>query len=122
MTEQSPTPEQIQAAQEQHARNEALLLQVIQGATLSERSQAARELGILAPANVQPPQTRVVLRMVRDAEGKFWGAIEGANGAITQVIQPDGNAIIEIMKAAAVLVTNPLMTDDEHAAFLKAQD
>jgi len=122
MSDQNPTPEQIKAAQEQHARNEALLLQVIQGATLAERTKAARELGILAPENVQPPQTRIVMRMVRDAEGKFWGAIEGASGAITQVIQADGNAIIEILKASAVLVTAPLMTDEEHAAFQKAQD
>jgi hypothetical protein len=110
------TPEQMQAAQEAAAKNEALLLQVIQGATMAERTAAARALGILAPENVTPPQTRVVLRMVRTSDGKWWGGIEGKDGVVSQVVLDDAGAMQSVMASGAALVCNPLMTDEEHAA------
>jgi hypothetical protein len=114
--EATPTPEQLQAAQETAAKNEALLLQVIQGATMGERITAARELGIMPPENVQPPQTRVVLRMVRTADGKWWGGIEGKDGVVSQMVLEDAGQMQAVMASGAALVVNPLMTDEEHAA------
>lgn len=109
------TPQQQKAAQEQAAKNELLLLKVIQGETMAERTAAARELGILAPANVTPPQTRVVLRMVRTADGKWWGGIEGKDGVISQMVLEDVGQMLSVLGAGAALTCNPLMTDQEHA-------
>jgi len=111
-----PSPEQLKAAQEEAAKNEALLLQVIQAPTMAERTAAARALGILAPENVTPPQTRVVLRMVRTSDGKWWGGIEGKDGVLSQMVLDDAGAMQSVMASGAALVCNPLMTDEEHAA------
>jgi hypothetical protein len=109
------TPEQMEAAMAEAQKNEALLLKVIQGATMAERVDAARELKIMPPANVQPPQTRVVLRMVRTVDGKWWGGIEGADGVVSQVVLNDVEQMLSVLGAGAALACNPLMTDEEHA-------
>lgn len=108
------TPEQLQAAQAEAAKNEALLMQVIQGETMAERVAAARDLGIMPPPQVQPPQTRVVLRMVRTNDGKWWGGIEGKDGTISQVVLEDAAQMMTVLGAGAALAMNPLMTDGEH--------
>lgn len=117
------TPEQEQAAKEQAARNETLLAQVVQAATMAERTAAARELAFMPPAasagQDQPVQTRLVLRMVRTPDGKFWGAIEGANGVVSQIVLTAAGDMVMVMGSAASLVCCPLMTDEEHAAYLK---
>jgi hypothetical protein len=114
MTDTTPTLEQIHKAQEQQARMEALLLRVVQGATLAERQAAAREAGILSPANVQLQQTRVVLRMVRTDDGKFWIAIEGAHGTLSQVILGAVEPTVSVLAGVAALVVSPLCSDAEH--------
>ena len=113
MSEQ-PTPEQIQQAQEESAKNEALMVQIMEGATMAERTAAARAVGVLAPATLSP-ETRVVLRMLRTADGKWWAGIEGADGTIAQVVLEDPAQMLAVLSRSAALVCYPLMTDEEHA-------
>jgi hypothetical protein len=113
---QEMTPEQIQQAQAQAARFDALLTQLITSPSMAQRTAAARELAILAPEKVQPPQTRVVLRVVRTPEGKWWGAIEGGNGVVSQMVTEDIVTMTNVLASGAALALNPLMTDAEHAS------
>lgn len=107
------TPQQMDA--QQAMRNNNLLLRVVNAITQDERVSAARELRLMPPAHVQPAQTRVVMRMVRTEDGKWWAGIEGAEGVISQVILDDLQQMLTVLEGCASLVCSPLMTDEEHA-------
>lgn len=109
------TPEQIHAAQLQAAQNEEHLMRVING-NLEECQDSAHKLGLLSPNNVSPQETRVVLRLLRTDDGRWWVAIEGAHGMISQAIMDDEEGIQGILTAAASVITKPLKTEEERAA------
>lgn len=113
------TPQLNEEAQKLRAeaeRNEGLLTQVITGPAQAGRMQAARDVGILSPVGQQPTEARVVIRLLRTDDGRWWGCFEGVNGVVSQAIHDTPMEMMATLGAASALVCNAMMTDDEHTA------
>ncbi len=111
-TEIMPTPEE-EAIAKARANDEKLALLLTPGTPLETRVPIARELGIM-PKDQSLMETRIVVRMVRTEDGKWWGALEGANGILSQFVFVPLDKMRETLKMSVDVLCSPLMTDEEH--------
>jgi len=113
---EQPKTDDPKAQQEHLAKCDALLTKIMQSRSLDERAAAARELGLLSPADETIQQTRLVLRMVRTDGAGWWCAFEGAGGTIAQYVFPDAATMQAMVSAVSALLMYPLMSETEWTA------
>jgi hypothetical protein len=91
------------------------------GSALADRASAARDLGILSPPEIDPPQSRLVIYLSR-IDGEWRGTVQTADRELEKFVGEDWHDLMQKMIACGTVLAAGVAPDETWAEILKVNE